>query len=130
MDTRRPDASSNEHHTLRHIRELMHSGAARPASSLTVAVLAGLAAFPALIAPQQPISASDQRPSITAGGPVSNLNYATDLAAAYLEGACNLTGRFAYRVDSKTGRQSSSYDIVRHAGAIYALASYNKFRSD
>jgi hypothetical protein len=39
-----------------------------------------------------------------------------------LEGSCNLWGRFTYQVDAETGRvdaesgkQSRSYDIIRHA---------------
>ncbi len=44
------------------------------------------------------------------------------LAAGYLQRACGPDGRFVYSVDVQTGAQSPSYNIVRHAGAIHALA--------
>ncbi len=41
-----------------------------------------------------------------------------------------MNGRFAYRVDTNSGRQSSSYNVVRHAGAMYALGMFNDFHPD
>jgi hypothetical protein len=52
------------------------------------------------------------------------------LAANYLERTCGPDGRFAYRINIDTGRQSHSYNIVRHAGAIYALAMAQRFKPD
>ena len=54
------------------------------------------------------------------------LQRAIDLSANYLERTCGVSGKFIYQVDSDSGRLSSSYNIVRHAGAIYALAMYNR----
>lgn len=52
----------------------------------------------------------------------SDVDHAISLAAHYLERACGSDGRFVYRVATDSGQQSDSYNIVRHAGAIYALA--------
>lgn len=58
------------------------------------------------------------------------LDQAINLAAGYLERACHRDGKFAYEVDIATGRESDSYNIVRHAGAIYALGMYNRSHPD
>src|SRR5271165_7057192 len=58
------------------------------------------------------------------------INRAITLAATYLERACGPDGRFAYRVDVNSGEQSTPYNIVRHAGAIYALAMVRKTTPD
>jgi hypothetical protein len=58
----------------------------------------------------------------------AQLDHAIDQATAYLERACGPDGRFAYKVDVTSDRESVSYNIVRHAGAIYALAMANRFR--
>ena len=52
----------------------------------------------------------------------SELSSAIDLATSYTERVCGLDGRFAYKISIQAGGQSSSYNIVRHAGVIYALA--------
>lgn len=52
------------------------------------------------------------------------------MAAEYLERNCDPSGRFAYLVDIESGDVSPSYDIVRHAGAIYALAMLNRSHPD
>lgn len=53
------------------------------------------------------------------------------LAAGYLERACGPDGKFAYKVDIGSGKESSSsYDIIRHAGAMYALAMVNRSHPD
>jgi hypothetical protein len=44
--------------------------------------------------------------------------------------ACSPRGRFAYIVDTADGGVSRSYNIVRHAGAIYSLAMYNQYHPD
>lgn len=58
------------------------------------------------------------------------LDQAINLAAGYLKRACHRDGKFAYEVDIATGRESDSYNIVRHAGAIYALGMYNRLHPD
>ncbi len=55
---------------------------------------------------------------------------AIDLATGYLVRACGPDGKFAYQVDLRTGKQNSSYDIIRHAGAMYALAMANHAQPD
>ena len=60
----------------------------------------------------------------------SEVNRAINLAASYLERACGPDGRFAYRINTNTGEQSRSYNIVRHAGAIYALAMLQHSKPD
>lgn len=52
------------------------------------------------------------------------------LATDYPERACGPDGKFVYKIDIGTGRQSSSCDIIRHEGAIYALAMANRARPD
>jgi mannose/cellobiose epimerase-like protein (N-acyl-D-glucosamine 2-epimerase family) len=61
-----------------------------------------------------------QRPS------PSQLNAAIKLSANYLERVCNPAGTFAYWVDTESGRVAKTYNIVRHAGAIYAIAMFNR----
>jgi hypothetical protein len=58
------------------------------------------------------------------------LAHAIDLATAYLKRACGPDGKFVYRVDLGSGKESTSYDIIRHAGAMYALAMANTSRHD
>ncbi len=60
----------------------------------------------------------------------AEVSHAIELATGYLERACGPDGKFAYKVDIGTGRESSSYDIIRHAGAIYALAMANHATPD
>jgi hypothetical protein len=69
---------------------------------------------------------------ITSGDRVSlaRVSHAIELAGRYLESACGETGRFAYRLDPNSGQLSSSYNIVRHAGAMYALAMLNGSHPD
>ena len=54
------------------------------------------------------------------------LGTAIRLSADYLIRACGADGRFVYQIDPDSGRASASYNIVRHAGAIYALDMYNR----
>jgi hypothetical protein len=58
------------------------------------------------------------------------VSHAIALAAGYLERSCGPDGKFAYKVDIGSGRESSSYDIIRHAGAMYALAMVNRSQPD
>lgn len=59
-----------------------------------------------------------------------DVNHAIDLAATYLEHNCDPNGRFAYKVDITSQQQSPSYNIIRHAGAIYSLAMLNRAHKD
>jgi hypothetical protein len=52
----------------------------------------------------------------------AEVDRAITLAANYLERVCGPDGRFIYGVNISSGQQSQSYNVVRHAGAIYALA--------
>lgn len=68
-----------------------------------------------------------QQQFLDSGAPSSeDLNRAISLAAAYLEHACGPDGKFVYRVNVNSGLRSNSYNIVRHAGAMYALAMLNR----
>lgn len=60
----------------------------------------------------------------------STLSRAIDLSAGYLEQACDAHGRFAYKVDPNLAWESHSYNIIRHAGAIYSLAMLNRSQRD
>ncbi len=51
-------------------------------------------------------------------------------AAAYLEHARDAEGRFTYRINLRTGKEAASYNVVRHAGAMYALAMLNRYQPD
>jgi hypothetical protein len=72
----------------------------------------------------------------TEGMPVSPLptreqiKRAIALAGGYLERSCGPDGKFVYEVDINTGKQSSSYNVIRHAGAMYALAMLNQSTPD
>jgi len=60
----------------------------------------------------------------------AEVDRAITLAASYLERACGPDGRFVYRISISSGQQSHSYNIVRHAGAIYALAMLQRSKPD
>jgi hypothetical protein len=53
---------------------------------------------------------------------LADVSHAIELATGYLERACGPDGKFAYEVDIRNGQKSSSYNVIRHEGAIYALA--------
>lgn len=57
------------------------------------------------------------------------LDTAIKSAAEYLHGALDADGRFSYVVDGRTGRtgrtEDAGYNLLRHAGALYALAAYH-----
>jgi hypothetical protein len=80
---------------------------------------------------QQPVRAQAARETAS-HDPVSlaGVSRAIDLSARYLESACGETGKFAYRLDPYSGRLSPSYNVVRHAGAMYALGMLNGYRPD
>jgi hypothetical protein len=53
------------------------------------------------------------------------------LAADYLARAVTSSGRFRYRVDpNRRSRRLSGYNVLRHAGAVYALAGYLQRQPD
>lgn len=56
----------------------------------------------------------------------AQISQAIALSGGYLERACGSDGKFVYAIETHTGEQASSYNIVRHAGAIYALAMLNR----
>ena len=56
----------------------------------------------------------------------TEVNKAVELATGYLDRSCGADGRFTYKVTIGTARESSSYDIIRHEGAIYGLAMANR----
>lgn len=60
----------------------------------------------------------------------SEVGEAISLAAGYLGRACNSDGKFTYNVDIATGKKGTSYNVIRHAGAIYALAMLNHSEPD
>jgi hypothetical protein len=60
----------------------------------------------------------------------AEVSHAIALAGSYLERACGSDGKFVYKVDTGTGRESSSYDVIRHAGAMYGLAMLNRSHPD
>jgi hypothetical protein len=51
-------------------------------------------------------------------------------AANYLVHNCGPDGRFVYRINFGTGRVAASYSVVRHAGAMYALAMLYDYEGD
>jgi hypothetical protein len=52
----------------------------------------------------------------------NTIKRAVSLSANYMERACEPNGRFIYSVNVKSGLKSDQYNIVRHSGAVYALA--------
>ena len=61
----------------------------------------------------------------------THLVRASRTAAHYLAAACNADGQFVYRVNTNPNvRVAARYNIVRHAGAIYALADYQARHPD
>ncbi|HZP04556.1 MAG TPA: hypothetical protein VFB43_06620 [Terracidiphilus sp.] len=71
-------------------------------------------------------SISENRRAANAG----EIDSAIVLAEAYLIRTCGSNGRFVYRVETDAGVINSSYNIIRHAGAMYALGSLYRVRPD
>jgi hypothetical protein len=61
---------------------------------------------------------------------LTDISRAISLSAGYLERACDQDGKFVYVVDTGSGRESTAYNIIRHAGAMYALAMYQQSAPD
>jgi hypothetical protein len=60
----------------------------------------------------------------------AELDRAIALAGSYLDNACSPDGEFVYQVEELSGHESSSYNVIRHAGAMYALGMLRRSRSD
>ena len=91
---------------------------ARAASSAHVICVLFIVALPPLVRAQQPAPATGR------------LSQAIEIAAHYLENACDENGKFAYLVDPESGTVSPTYNILRHAGSIYSLAMFNEAHPD
>jgi len=89
------------------------------------------ATMPLIGVAQQPkVRAAEQQVAGSAGPSLMQIGRATGLSADYLGRVCAPSGMFAYRIDTGTGRVTRSYNVVRHAGAIYALAMWNRSHPD
>jgi hypothetical protein len=82
--------------------------------------------FSSLIASQQSASRAPPNNDLSP----AQFNTAIGLSVNYLERNCGPTGMFVYKVDTNSGQAASSYNVVRHAGAIYALATFNRSHPD
>lgn len=60
----------------------------------------------------------------------AQISQAIALSAGYLERACGPDGKFIYAIETQTGERATSYNIVRHAGTMYALAMLNHATPD
>jgi hypothetical protein len=58
------------------------------------------------------------------------VDQAISLAAQYIVGACGKDGKFVYLVNTADGKVAPDYNVVRHAGAMYALAMFNGVQPD
>jgi len=61
---------------------------------------------------------------------IADVDRAISLATDYLVASCQSDGKFVYSVDTATGKTSSDYNVVRHAGAMYALAMAYRVKPD
>jgi hypothetical protein len=87
------------------------------AATLTIAACRGRAAS----SPSETSSASNRSDAVTA----DQLRTAVDRAAEYLAGLCDDQGKFTYRTHLDPDvTMEPRYNVLRHAGAIYALADY------
>ncbi len=72
---------------------------------------------------------AEQRISVDAN--LARLPSAIDSAARYLATNCDEQGRFTYRIQlDSDDEDGSQYNVLRHAGAVYALAQYCQGRPD
>jgi hypothetical protein len=62
--------------------------------------------------------------------PSSAIWHAIDVASNYLEHVCGPDGKFNYKVNVNLDEKRQTYNILRHAGTVYALASLNSARAD
>lgn len=80
--------------------------------------LAALAAQPLVERPADPVA--------TQGSP-GGADQAADRAAVWLSERIDPTGRFEYRIDA-LGKPLPGYNVVRHAGALWALDQWTRSR--
>ncbi len=101
----------------------------RKARAVPAALL--ILALPPLVGAQQPAPtpATDAAADSDHISP-ARVSHAIEISARYLESACDENGKFTYLVDPESGKVSSSYNILRHAGAIYSLAMFNQAHPD
>jgi hypothetical protein len=77
-----------------------------------------------------PLSGDDASPVATRVDR-QELHHAIDLAGHYLIRVCGDDGQFAYQVSLDPAAETASeYNLLRHAGTIYALHLYGTWRSD
>ena len=90
------------------------------AIGLLCALLPGsgmITVLPAVSAEENPVPAIESH----------QLNKSIHLAAGYLIGQVNANGKFVYRINLNPAVQPKpKYNFLRHAGTIYALASYDR----
>jgi hypothetical protein len=82
------------------------------------------------LAPKDPVAPKD---SVEAAEKVDRqqLHRAIELAAGYLIRACGDDGQMEYRINLDPAVKSApQYNLLRHAGAIYALGMYHTWRAD
>jgi hypothetical protein len=96
----------------------------------TISVVAFFGLFSPLLGYQRPGSAVGSDFSSTRRAFRVQLDAAIGLSVNYLERVCKPGGIFFYEIDMESGRQSNTYNIVRHAGVVYALAMFNRSHPD
>ncbi len=75
--------------------------------------------------PTLPASADPTIAATDAALPNTELQSAIQRSARYLADACAADGRFVYRINlDPTVKVAARYNVLRHAGAVYALAQY------
>ena len=79
---------------------------------------------------QTPGGSSQPPSSASARSTLPQLASAIRLSSDYLERSCGPTGMFTYEVDTGSGRAAAAYNIIRHAGVMYALATLNRTHPD
>lgn len=96
------------------------------------ALMSVILAISAVAAPRSGDQEEINRPNaeIAIGPSHGDVAGAISAAASYLERACDSDGKFAYRINFRTGQEASTYDIIRHSGAMYALAMRNGSQRD
>ena len=110
-------------------RALDHQGIAQASG------VAAPPAVPAIGIPRPPLArasagAPDPGTAPPVQVPLTRLRVGIELAATYLSEACGADGRFVYRAAPDPAvRLKPRYNLLRHAGAIYALAQYCGQRS-
>jgi hypothetical protein len=77
-----------------------------------------------------PASAQGATGAFRAAPSINAVDLAVSRSSDYLQRVCGPAGKFTYLVDPTSGRQSSSYNVIRHAGAIYGLAMLNRAHPD